>query len=30
MLGNDASVLADHDVSGVGVNLDRPPDRAYG
>src|ERR1700680_2604192 len=28
MLGNDASVLADYDAVGIGVNLDRPPDRA--
>src|SRR4051812_32020906 len=28
MLGNDASVLADHNAVGVGVNLDRPPDSA--
>src|ERR1019366_5186158 len=28
MLGNDASVLADYDAIGVGMNLDRPPDCA--
>jgi hypothetical protein len=28
MLGNDASVLADHDAVGVGVNLDRSSDCA--
>ena len=28
MLGNDASVLADHNAVSVGVNLDRPPDSA--
>src|SRR5258705_5762995 len=28
MLGNDASVLADHDAVGIGMNLDRTPDGA--
>ena len=28
MLGNDASVLADHDAVGIGMNLDRTPDCA--
>ena len=28
MLGNDASVLADHNAVGVGMNLYRPPDSA--
>ncbi len=28
MLGNDASVLTDHNPVGVGMNLDRPPDGA--
>ena len=27
MLGDDASVLADHDPGGIGVDLDRAPDR---
>src|SRR5271170_2244758 len=26
MLGNDASILADHDAVGIGMNLDRTPD----
>ena len=30
MLGNDASVLADHDAVGIGMDLDRPPDGAGG
>jgi hypothetical protein len=28
MLGKDAPVLADHDTIGIGVDFDRPPDRA--
>src|ERR1700730_5169635 len=28
MLGNDASVLADHDAVGIGMDLDRPSDAA--
>src|SRR3954470_15701360 len=28
MLGNDASVLADHDAVGTGMNLNRAPDGA--
>src|SRR5437016_10343605 len=28
VLGNDPPVLADHDVVSIGVNLDRPSDRA--
>src|SRR5438105_12228173 len=28
MLGNDPSVLADHDAVRIGMNLDRTPDRA--
>src|SRR6202162_289892 len=28
MLGNDPPVLADYDAIGIGVNLDRTPDRA--
>src|SRR3954453_8141526 len=28
MLGNDPSVLADHNVIGIGMNLDWPPDSA--
>ena len=30
MLGDDPPVLADHDALGIGVNLDRAPDRAGG
>ncbi len=30
MLADDPAVLADHDAVGIGVDLDRPPDRAGG
>ena len=30
MLADDPAVLADHDAIGIGVDLDRPPDRARG
>ena len=30
MLADDPAVLADHDAIGIGVNLDRTPDRAGG
>src|SRR5882757_5688029 len=28
MLGDDPTVLTDHDAVGIGVNIDRPSDRA--
>ena len=28
VLGNDASILTDHDAIGIGLNLDRTPDSA--
>jgi hypothetical protein len=30
MLGDESPVLANHDAIGVGMNLDRSPDRAGG
>jgi len=30
MLGDDPAVLADHDVVSIGMDLDRPSDRARG